>query len=348
MRFLMVLLLLLVYPAAAFAVAPGDKVTYVTGGTARSGTLLVQTPSLDLVARDGTVSTQDQVAPSVVKPVATATPTSTSTPTPTPTETPTPTPESTPTSGFPDASNTGVPAGTTLTAYTGSSSITTAGTVIDGKTLGCLEIRAANVTIRNSRITCNGSAIYVEDTGTASPSLLLEDSEVSCGGTGTSIGEANVTVRRADIHGCENGFDMNQNMDVQDSYVHGLALGGHEDGIQFAWGHYENGVIVTGSRNIRIVHNTIYGASDSGTQGTSAIITNHGGDRDVVIQGNQLGGGAYTLYCEQGATGINYRVVDNAFRSAVFPPAFGYSTDCSDEVQSGNYILETGQPVGLG
>ena len=61
------------------------------------------------------------------------------TPTPTPTATPTATPTSTapptnPTTGtFPDASNTGVSAGVTLSSYTGPSTITAAGTVIDEK-----------------------------------------------------------------------------------------------------------------------------------------------------------------------------------------------------------------------
>jgi hypothetical protein len=89
--------LLFVFPVAAFALSPGDRVTYVTGTTARSGTLLVQTSTLDLVARAGTVSTQDQVVPSVVHPVATPTPTPSPTPTPTPSPSPSPTPSPTPT-----------------------------------------------------------------------------------------------------------------------------------------------------------------------------------------------------------------------------------------------------------
>jgi hypothetical protein len=40
---LLTALLLLAYPASAFAQSPGDKVSYVTGTTARTGTLLVQT-----------------------------------------------------------------------------------------------------------------------------------------------------------------------------------------------------------------------------------------------------------------------------------------------------------------
>ena len=55
----------------------------------------------------------------------------------------------------PSASNTGVPAGKALTKYTGPLTITTAGTVIDGKAVyGDLRIQAKNVIIRNSYLHC--------------------------------------------------------------------------------------------------------------------------------------------------------------------------------------------------
>lgn len=89
------LAVMLAVPTVAQAVAPGDEVTYSTSGTPRTGTVLVVTDKLDLIARKGTISTQDQVPPDAVTPVATPTPTPT--PTPSPTPTPTPTPTSTPT-----------------------------------------------------------------------------------------------------------------------------------------------------------------------------------------------------------------------------------------------------------
>jgi hypothetical protein len=350
MRFVLAVLLgLLVFPASALALTPGDKVTYTTGTTARTGTLLVETPTLDLVARAGTVSTQDQVAPSVVHPAPAPTPTPTATPAPTVTPEPTPTPTPAPTGSFPDASNTGVPLGTTLTAYTGPMSVTTPGTVIDGKTItGEIDIDAPDVTIRNSKI--NGVVRVWDDT---TNSLLLEDTEIDCGGGNTAIGEANYTVRRANIHGCENGFDMNQNIDVEDSYIHGLAIVGHDDGIQFAYGHFENGHEVDGARNLRIVHNTIFGHDDSlssadGSFGTSAIIGNTARADDVLIQGNLMAGGAYTIYCLAGPS-TNYRVLDNHFSTRYKPSVgfYGPSAECFDDTQSGNVIDETGEPIHL-
>jgi hypothetical protein len=239
-----------------------------------------------------------------------------------------------------------VPVGTQLSTYTGSASISTANAVIDGKVLnGEISVEARGVVIRNSKI--NGT-VHVDD-NTAN-SLLLEDVEIDCGGANSGVGEANVTVRRANIHGCENGFDMNQNIDVRDSYIHGLALGGHEDGMQFASGHFENGQIVNASRNLTIVHNTIFGTSDEGGFGTSAIISNKGGDTNVLIQGNLMAGGAYTIYCESGGKGINYRVLENHFttRFKASIGFFGVSSECDDETQSGNVIDETGKPIHLG
>jgi hypothetical protein len=55
----------------------------------------------------------------------------------------------------PSASNTGVPAGTTLTTYTGPLTITVDGTVIDKKAVyGDLKIAARNVVVRNSYLHC--------------------------------------------------------------------------------------------------------------------------------------------------------------------------------------------------
>jgi hypothetical protein len=264
--------------------------------------------------------------------------------------------------GFPNAASTGVPAGTTLTAYTGPSTISTPGTVISGKTMGCISVKAPGVVIRNSRILCANAAYLVSsrDGDYGGTALLVEDSEVACttGGVGTSnpgtaFGEANITVRRVDIYGCENGFDVNQKITVEDSYIHDLYNGGdaHMDGIQFAIGHFVGGTVVDGVLNVTIRHNTIYGMGDDGSFGTSAIISNRSGaDTNVLIENNLLAGGAVALYCEQdGTTGTNYRVIDNHF-SRTFSASVGFygvSTDCSDETQSGNVYHETGQPVRL-
>jgi hypothetical protein len=256
-------------------------------------------------------------------------------------------------SGFPDASNTGVPAGTALSAYSGPSTVSTPNTVIDGKTIGCIRVSAPGVIIRRSKISCSGGyAVYSGDGDYSGTPLLIEDSEIDCKNTGgTALGDAGITARRVNIHGCENGGDINQNFTVQDSYIHDLynSSSAHTDGLQFASGHFERGRVVGGSLNVTITHNTIYGMGADGSFGTSAIISNRGDDRNVLIENNLLAGGAVAIYCEQGATGHNYRVINNAFsrRFSQKVGAYGPSTDCSDETQSGNHYYETGQPLTL-
>jgi len=255
--------------------------------------------------------------------------------------------------GFPREDNTGVPPGTVLSPYSGPSTISTPSTVIDGKTMGCIVVTVPGVVIRNSKISCDSfyAVGSFDGTYTGAP-LLIEDSEIDCqNSTGTGISEANVTVRRVNIHGCVNGFNISENITVEDSYIHDLSNAGddpHADGIQFA-SRVVNGEVVKGVLNVTIRHNTIYGMGPDGSFGTSAIISNSGGDTNVLIENNLLAGGAYTLYCEANATGTNYRVINNRFSRKFGPKVgtYGPSAECSDEQQSGNVYHETGRPLRL-
>ena len=134
----------------------------------------------------------------------------------------TPPPSSPTPTGFPDAGNTGVPSGTNLTAYTGPSNITTPNTVIDGKTIGCIQISAKNVVIRNSSISCNGSDYYAVDVGSAG-SVTVQDSNIDCRSTNSNgAGRMYITLRRVEITNCENGLSVAHDVTVQDSYIHDL------------------------------------------------------------------------------------------------------------------------------
>ncbi|MEO6867814.1 MAG: DUF4082 domain-containing protein, partial [Gaiellales bacterium] len=79
-----------------------------------------------------------------------------------------------PVPGYPNATTTGVPAGTSLDTYTGSCKITVANTVIDSMIVNCptLDILAANVQIRSSRIYGNVALRYVNSDN----SFTIEDS----------------------------------------------------------------------------------------------------------------------------------------------------------------------------
>jgi hypothetical protein len=153
---------------------------------------------------------------------------STSSPTVKPTEsTPSPKPSTStnvpaPSGEFPNASNTGVPAGTALTTYTGPCTISTNGTVIDAKIVNCdLAIKAQDVVIKRSRI--NGEINSGEGT---KASFRVEDSEVINGARAACqcIGSDNFTVLRTEIKGGNRGIYCRLNCTVQDSWIHGSAL----------------------------------------------------------------------------------------------------------------------------
>lgn len=117
---------------------------------------------------------------------------------------------------FPNAANTGIPSGTTLTNYAGPCTVAAANTIIDAKSITCsLTIRAANVQIKNSKITAGN--IFVE-----SGSLVLSDSEVDFGQNGNDEGLRgnNFTVLRANMYGGKRQFWCLDTCTLQDSYLH--------------------------------------------------------------------------------------------------------------------------------
>jgi hypothetical protein len=234
-----------------------------------------------------------------------------------------------------------------LAVHNGDLDVRGANTIIEGQDIrGCVGINAPGVVIRKSRITCGGP--YVVATfadGYGGAGVVLEDVEISCNNTNgsTGVGDYNFTVRRANIHSCENGFDIDGNATIEHSYVHDLlrydpAGDPHSDGSQ----------ITPVGNSITIVHNTIL-AGD----GTSAIISptvSAGVVANVLIKDNLMAGGAYTLYCQQDGPGNNYRVVGNHFSTLFYPKVgeYGAWTECEDEVQvTGNVFHESGQPVPL-
>jgi hypothetical protein len=240
--------------------------------------------------------------------------------------------------GYPDATNTGVPAGTALTVHNGDLEITTAGQVVSNVDVrGCITVKAPNVTIRRSKVTCTdnygiGSFSEVYSGG----GLLVEDVEVDCANSGaTAIGYYGLTARRVNLHGCENGFDIDNTTTVVDSYLHDMRPTdtGHTDGIQLA-----------GGSNIVIRHNTIFNPG-----GTSAIISNPNKNSNVTIEANLLGGGAYTLYCPRDSS-TNFRVINNRF-STLFSAkggTYGPWDECQKVAENrGNVWDSTLAPVAL-
>jgi hypothetical protein len=204
---------------------------------------------------------------------ATGSPTESASSTPSPTSTGSPTNSGTPSSsppppppsrsGFPDASNTGVPSGTVLSAYTGPCTITTPNTVIDAKTVSCgLQIRASGVKITRSKL---GDGITVLSGSEGAVSVT--DSEIIASPNSTSVGDVNFTVERSNIWGGNRGVYCYDNCTVRDSYIHGIRYTGdtHASGMR------------AGQRTT-YEHNTIWCDAPNNSQdgGCSADLTMYG------------------------------------------------------------------------
>lgn len=119
---------------------------------------------------------------------------------------------------FPNEQNTGVPAATTLTNYTGSCIVTTPNTVIDKKTVNCvLDIRAQGVVITNSHI--NGR-VYLDDTRCSTASFTITDSTIVLDDLGSrGMMYCSYTATRVNVSG---GGSMAtcRHCTIQDSYLH--------------------------------------------------------------------------------------------------------------------------------
>ena len=150
-----------------------------------------------------------------------------------------------------------MPAGVTLTSYTGPTTITKAGTVIDGKDITVPLVIAAgadNVTIRNFKIRPRASGWC----STTTVPRTCESSTPRWTGMGNASGDAavggyNYTLTRVNIHGTVDGLKLGSNVMVQDSYIHDLVIANdsHNDGMQNMDG-----------ANIVIRHNTISWATE--------------------------------------------------------------------------------------
>ena len=308
-----------------------------------------------------TPSSSPTPAPS---PTPTASPSPT-TPVPSPTQSPTPSPTPPPT-GWPDASNTGVPAGVTLTPYTGPCTITTANTVIDSKTVNCaLEIRTSNVLIWRSKV--NGTI----NTPEASPySFTVEDSEVDGGILqGAVVATTHMTLRRANIHGGALSVYCFAHCDIRDSWLHGQTLPAGADWHLGALRADENDdphndadpAHDAGVTDLVAVHNTIAcdvapNSSGGGCSGGVTMYGDFGTINHVTLDANLLVGSPGLSYCLYGGSvsskpfpnAHDIAVTNNVFTRAptcgAYGPVSAYDVNAPGNLWSGN-VWDTGGSV---
>ena len=136
---------------------------------------------------------------------------------------------------WPGPSNTGVPAGTALTNYTGPCTINTPNVTIDSKTVNCditVNSGAGGLVIKNSVV--NGEVVQPDD-GTSSQ-FTIQDSTIdgTVRGTGTGhdgyactncgVGYRNFTLLRVEVVHTNRGAYCEEVCHIIDSYIHGQNL----------------------------------------------------------------------------------------------------------------------------
>jgi hypothetical protein len=197
----------------------------------------------------------------------------------------------------PDATNTGVPKGVTLTVVNADVNVTKDNTTIDSQDIhGFVIISASHVKITRSIVrggvaTQNGDGIRVKS-GT---DILIEDVEVALDHPSAfldGVGVSNTIVRRANIHGGVDGLKMSSNSTLECSYVHDLSYfdvdpnqnGGptHNDGIQILEG-----------ANIHVIGNQLVTAKN--LNAAIQVTQDFGVVTNLVIESNWADGGGCTF-----------------------------------------------------
>jgi hypothetical protein len=171
---------------------------------------------------------------------------------------------------------------------------------------GGISVEAAGVIIRNSVIHGSGSyGVYVR-----SGSVTISDSEIY--GFENAIAGDSWTALRVDIHGTTgDGVKLGSNVLLQDSWIHDMtpSASAHADGAQMQ----------SGERNVTIRHNRIDMTAARSANSALFLAPDLGPSTDgpVLVEGNYLDGGNYTVYCVDGDDGA-YVVGNITFRNNVF------------------------------
>lgn len=323
-------------------------------------------------------------APSTISPVPVpALTTSSSAPAPAP-STPAPTQPAPPSnsSGYPNASNTGVPDGTSLSNLNGMVDVLDSGVSIGGVmhsfpasgikavgTNGAVLLAPAKVTITNARMTrlrnrssgilVTGARVaIIADAGTTGAQytvdatqssgtarIALSDCTVFGSTVSVTIAWKNFSIDRCDVSGGMDAVRLGQHTSVTNSYLHDLLRlpGSHNDIFQ-----------IIGGSNVVIRHNTALAATwaSGSLDPMNAVlqIGNLTNDIDnVVFDDNYVDGGNYTFNANWTNVDLGSASLTGvSITNNVFGRNFRYGPKTSMShgiVWSGNRWADTGGPV---
>ncbi len=283
----------------------------------------------------------------------------------------------------PDWSNTGIPVGTDLTVYYGDIVITSPGTVIDSLDVyGYIKVRAADVTIRRSRIRGTGAASgnigLIDCNHAAARNVLIEDNLLVPDSPSVWVDGVigkEYTARRNNVYNTVDGFGVYNaqdwtgacNVTIESNFIHDLAFfsmdpnhsnGTHNDGIQVQGGSNVN---ILGN-NILMFYSQKHGTLDySSRSGGNGILigANLSPITDSRMTGNWLNGGIDGMYILRGhSSEMRFGTVsDNRFGHDQFGFSGGTSTYQIRVQDSGvifdnslteNYWQHTGSALAVG
>ncbi|MGW4465299.1 hypothetical protein [Micromonospora sp. NPDC004704] len=214
----------------------------------------------------------------------------------------------TPMSYWPGPDTTGVPAGTVLRPSS-SLDLREPGVVISNLDItGCVTVRARNVTIRNSRITCDSSTFSIRTYDTASD-LVVENVEINgMGKNSAAVCCANYTLRRVNIHHVIDGPRLSANTAIIDSWIHDLSRvpDSHNDTLQ-----------TTGGSNIVVRHNRLEPHDPNTKDPSNACImigsTTSDSVNNLLVEENYCNGGNYSIGVRDDLVGSNIVIRGNRF-----------------------------------
>jgi hypothetical protein len=274
-----------------------------------------------------------------------------------------PPPDPPPTTGYPDATNTGVQAGITLKRIPedvtsgpgwhwdsrGWVTIDGVGALFSGYSVtSSIDVVADNVIIENVKAVFadDGWAIGVRHAS----NVTIRNCEI--GGVDTGAGrlmagiksiygdEGDITIQKCNIYGTSTGIQIYRGL-IEDNYIHDLG---------YKSGDHVNGITSNASTGPLVIrHNTVYNQI-SQTDAIS-LFEDFGVQRDVLIENNKVAGGGYTIYAGQNAGGPqtsnivvkNNRISRRHFVSGgYFGPATAFSKAGPGNVWTGNVWDDTG------
>lgn len=243
----------------------------------------------------------------------------------------------------PDASNTGVPNGTVLTAYTGPAQNNASNTTFQNLDfpvpggLGYYIFRGNGITLRNCYIR---GGIQFEGDNITIENCTIEGGASLSGTNGVRFRHNQIKKFAGDALHITADSGVTANVLIENSYFHTPTpeCGDHADGVQ-----------VRGVTKLTVVNNTIdmgpwFQVCGNDVLNAAIFLESaNGGNRDMTIDGNYLDGAGITLRLTAGA---NQRVINNRFgRKYHYRTVWNQSRPGDITERAGNVMDDDNSPV---